>query len=200
MKKRLIALFVAIALVLNLIVAGAAVGLIRDIRAQIRQDFTIVIDGVVRNFKNAQGDAVYPVLYDGTTYLPVRAIGELMGKEVYWYEGEKKIELRDKEIKPTVTDADVIVDEKKEKEAPPAPKQKKEEVDKSKFIGEEKAKQVALDRAGIAANGVYFDRIELDFENGEWRYELEFKKNRIEYEADIRAADGKILKWEVDKD
>lgn len=200
MKKRLIALFVAIALVLNLIVAGAAVGLIHEIRAQIRQDFTIVVDGVVRNFRNAQGDAVYPVLHDGTTYLPIRAIGELMGKDVYWFEDEKKIELRDKVEKPTVTDADVTLNGKKKKDAPPTPAPKKEAAANTAFISEAKAKQIALDRAGIAANDAHFTKVKLDSDDGIRYYEIEFKHKNLHYEAEIRADNGAILDWDVDKD
>ena len=190
MKKRLVALFVALATIVGLFNGVMGAELIREIKAQIRQDFTVVIDGEIKNFKNAQGEAVYPVLYNGTTYLPVRAIGELMGKEVIWYESEKKIVLSDKAASPTVSDADITVGGKNE-----APK-----TDFSKFIGEEKAKQIALDRAGITASGAYFDRVELDFDNGFWHYEIEFKKNMTEYEAEIRAEDGKILKWEVEED
>lgn len=34
--------------------------------------------------RDVDGDRVYPILRDGTTYLPVRAIGELFGKRVSW--------------------------------------------------------------------------------------------------------------------
>ena len=72
--------------------------------------------------------------------------------------------------------------------------------DKSSFIGEERAKEIALTKAGISADGVHFDRVELDYDNGVWQYEVEFKKDRIEYDADIKADDGTILKWQVEKD
>ena len=195
MKKRLVALLVAAAFVASLLAGAAGAGLIREIKAQIRQDFTVEIDGEVKQFKNAQGDAVYPILHNGTTYLPVRAIGELMGKEVRWHEAEKKVVLADKGTAPTVTDADVIVGGKSE-----APKNEAPRADTSKFIGEDKAKQIALDRAGLTSGGAYFEKVELDFDNGVWHYEVEFKKNMTEYEAEIRADDGVILKWEVEKD
>ncbi len=34
--------------------------------------------------KDANGERVYPILRDGTTYLPIRAVGELFGKTVVW--------------------------------------------------------------------------------------------------------------------
>ena len=95
------------------------------IKAQIRTDFVIEIDGVKRDFKNVDGESVYPLLHDGTTYLPLRAIGEIMGKKVYWYEEDKRIEIKDDNKKlPTVTDADVIIEDNtkvKENEKPKKP-------------------------------------------------------------------------------
>ncbi|MCD8181005.1 MAG: PepSY domain-containing protein [Firmicutes bacterium] len=55
-----------------------------EISAEVRYDFTIVVDGAVQSFKDANGSAVYPILYEGSTYLPIRAIGTLMGKSVSW--------------------------------------------------------------------------------------------------------------------
>ncbi len=74
------------------------------------------------------------------------------------------------------------------------------EVDKSKFIGEEKAKSIALEKAGISADNVTFDKVKLDRDDGVWQYEVEFRKDRTEYDADIKADDGSILSWDVDND
>lgn len=76
----------------------------------------------------------------------------------------------------------------------------KDEVDRSKFIGEEKAKEIALKKAGITADGVSFDRIELEKDNGVWEYEIEFQKDSTEYDIEIKADDGTILSWNIDND
>ena len=55
-----------------------------NVTAELRPDFTIVVDGTVRTFQDVNGNTVYPMLYNGSTYLPVRAVGELMGKTVSW--------------------------------------------------------------------------------------------------------------------
>lgn len=195
-KKR----YVALALVLVLAIGTGAVAkeVFENIKAQIRPDFVIEIDGVEREFKNVDGERVYPILHNGTTYLPIRAIGELMGKTVYWYEDEKRIELREDKAKDkvTVTDADVIIQngekDKKDKNA------EKPKPDKVGYISEKSAKKIALDKAGVKEDEVSFVKVELDMDDGIWRYEVEFKKGFKEYNAEIKADDGKILEWDVD--
>ena len=75
-----------------------------------------------------------------------------------------------------------------------------ETVDKSQFIGEEEAKKKALERAGISAEGVVFDRVELDRDDGVWIYELDFKHNGTEYDVDIKADTGEVLEFEKEKE
>lgn len=76
----------------------------------------------------------------------------------------------------------------------------KGKTDKSQFIGEEKAKSIALEKAGLSADAVTFDKVELDSDNGVWQYEVEFRKDRTEYDYDIKADDGSILSYDVDND
>lgn len=70
----------------------------------------------------------------------------------------------------------------------------------SQLIGEEEAKSVALDKAGLTSSEVRFVKVKLDRERGKFVYEVEFKNGRDEYEADIDAQNGAILKWEKDWD
>lgn len=71
-------------------------------------------------------------------------------------------------------------------------------VDTSNLIGEEKAIAIALEQAGIPKDGVTFERIELDRDNGILHYEIEFFKGQTEYDVDIKADDGTILSFEKD--
>lgn len=66
------------------------------------------------------------------------------------------------------------------------------------FIGEERAEEIALEKAGLTAEDVTFINIDLDRDDGIWKYELEFRQGSTEYETDINAIDGTILKWEID--
>lgn len=44
----------------------------------------IVVDGQKLNPTDANGNTVEPIIYNGTTYLPVRAVANALGKAVYW--------------------------------------------------------------------------------------------------------------------
>lgn len=44
----------------------------------------IVVDGQKLNPTDANGNKVEPIIYNGTTYLPVRAVANAIGKPVYW--------------------------------------------------------------------------------------------------------------------
>ena len=63
------------------------------------------------------------------------------------------------------------------------------------YIGEDKAKQIALNHANVTNITNY--KIELDFDDV-MVYEIEFKANNKEYEYDIDALTGDIIEYEID--
>ena len=65
-------------------------------------------------------------------------------------------------------------------------------------ISVERAKEIALSHAGLASNQVTFQRIELDFDDGIQKYEIEFYYNYREYSYEIDANTGNILSYEQD--
>lgn len=73
-------------------------------------------------------------------------------------------------------------------------------VDSAGNIGVERAKEIALEKAGITSDGVFFEKVELDRDDRLLVYELEFKKDGFEYEIEIKADDGTVLSWEKDRD
>ena len=66
----------------------------------------------------------------------------------------------------------------------------------SKYIGRSKAKAIALAKAGLAASQIHDYEIELD--DGE--YEIDFKYQNMEYEVDIDAKTGRVLKFDKEYD
>ena len=47
-------------------------------------DLIVKVDGAVQSFCQREGEAVYPIVFEEMTYLPVRSIGGPCGKEVTW--------------------------------------------------------------------------------------------------------------------
>lgn len=75
---------------LGVIAASIAAGSIAYARTgsefieAVYNDIKIYVDGILINPKDPDGNAVEPFIYNGTTYLPVRAVGEAVGKQVSW--------------------------------------------------------------------------------------------------------------------
>lgn len=63
-------------------------------------------------------------------------------------------------------------------------------------ITAEQAKSIAQKRA----SGATVVKCELDYDDGVAVYEIELRSGRTEYECEINAATGDVLKWEVDYD
>ncbi len=68
------------------------------------------------------------------------------------------------------------------------------------LISEEQANQIALDHAGVSATDVLFIKTELDRDDGRSVYEIEFRAGAYEYEYEINAATGDIIKSEKERD
>ena len=65
-------------------------------------------------------------------------------------------------------------------------------------IGLETAKSIAVGHAGIAIPDVTFSKTKSDYDDGYLVYEIEFFKDNIEYEYEIDATTGEILKFDSD--
>ncbi len=68
-------------------------------------------------------------------------------------------------------------------------------------ITEEQAMESALKRAGLTRDQVSFvKKIGLDYDYGRLVYEIEFIHNGMEYEFDVDAENGTVLKYKKDWD
>lgn len=52
--------------------------------AYLREDITVEFNREILRFKDAVGNTVYPLTYNGSTYLPMRAVSGLMGEPIEW--------------------------------------------------------------------------------------------------------------------
>lgn len=71
--------------------------------------------------------------------------------------------------------------------------------DTSSFIGVKKAKALALKHAGLTGKSVTYEEAKLDKEDGRYVYEIEFEYGGMEYEYELDAQTGDILKAEKEK-
>lgn len=193
----------------------------QNVSAEIRPDFTIVVDGVTRTFTDVNGTRVYPLLYNGSTYLPIRAIGELMGKTVSWNGATETVTLAGAAAGNTaggnlVTDADSFsgaagnqtnnnqtqpVTPPTQQTTPPVqqitpPVQQQQT---GSMISAETAKSKALEHAGVSASQATFIRAHLDWDDGRQVYDVEFfTPDYTEYDYEIDAYSGAVLSFDYD--
>jgi uncharacterized membrane protein YkoI len=72
--------------------------------------------------------------------------------------------------------------------------------DAGQYIGEAEAESIALSTAGISESEIRKMKVKLDREDGTMVYEVDFKSGRMDYEYEIDAVSGKILKSDVEYD
>ena len=68
----------------------------------------------------------------------------------------------------------------------------------SGYIGKEKAQQIALTDANVS--NPEMAKVEMDYDDGVMIYEVEFYKNQVEYDYEINATTGAIVKKEKDNE
>ncbi|MFK7695913.1 DUF4352 domain-containing protein [Paenibacillus sp. HJGM_3] len=83
MKKKLMLVLAGAAISVSSMSIGAyAASNLEEISAYLNKGLKITLNGKAWTPKDADGNVVYPITYDGTTYLPVRAAGEALGLKV----------------------------------------------------------------------------------------------------------------------
>ncbi|GKX30596.1 hypothetical protein SH1V18_30760 [Vallitalea longa] len=88
MRKSIKAI-VSLVLIFALSTSLSASSLIRDITGKENKGITVKYNNQVQNLKDGNGNPVYPVIINGSTYLPVRAIADMLGADITW-EGNTK--------------------------------------------------------------------------------------------------------------
>lgn len=160
------------ALALGLGSAAVAAG--RSI--QIDDGVAVTINGARFSPRNVKGETVPLFSYDGTTYAPVRALCEAAGMTVEYDSASRTARI-------TTGDMALAAD-------PNA----------ADYIAADKAKEIALRHAGVAAADAVFLRTKLDREDGKVCYDVEFYCGSTEYDYDIDPVTGAVLSFDHDLD
>ena len=140
---------------------------------QVEDGIGITLNGATFIPRSANGKQVSVFLYNGTTYVPVRAISEAMGMDVSFNSATRTVVL---------TTADRT-----------ASQQQGTTASTGNYITVERAKQIALNDAGVAEANAVFLRANLDWDDGRMQYEVEIYSGNTEYDYDIDAVTGAIL-------
>lgn len=82
--RRGVAVIAALALTLGVAGGAFAASNTESIKAVLNRGVTVKMNSVVQNLKDANGNPIYPITYNGSTYLPVRAVSDLVGLPVSW--------------------------------------------------------------------------------------------------------------------
>ena len=139
---------------------------------QVEDGIGITLNGARFTPRDANGKQVSAFLYNGTTYVPVRAISEAMGMDVSFNSATRTVVL---------TTADRTASQQGSTTA------------SGDYISVDRAKQIALNDAGVKESNAVFLRANLDWDDGRMQYEVEFYSGNTEYDYDIDAVTGAIL-------
>ena len=93
-----------------------------------------------------------------------------------------------------------VLKNQKEKDDSVSPHKSSNVSSPSAYIGEQQAKAAALAHSGVDESGIYNYKCELDHDHGIALYEIEFDCDGYEYDYEIDALDGSVLKNQKEKD
>ena len=66
-------------------------------------------------------------------------------------------------------------------------------------LTKDEAKKIALDKAGVTAAEATFTKARLDYDDGREEYEFEFYANGKEFDVDVDANTGRVVKFDVER-
>lgn len=72
------------------------------------RDIQVTLDGETLDLRDAQGNAIEPFMFDGTNYLPVRALAEALGLNVAWDGSTNTVVLTTPETSETVESDELL--------------------------------------------------------------------------------------------
>ncbi|NCE64311.1 hypothetical protein D1159_06850 [Pseudoflavonifractor sp. 524-17] len=96
-QKRFSVLILAVVLLCGITIGAGAATTVQTITATLDPTVSVKYNNEVQNLLDANGNRVYPISYQGTTYLPIRAISNLLDLGVSWDQATRSVLLGDPE-------------------------------------------------------------------------------------------------------
>ena len=90
--------FLLIMLTFVLCTYGVSFAQTRDVTVLLNKNILIEYNGEMKEFQNVNGVRVYPISYEGTTYLPIRSISSLLNSKIRWDGASNSIFLNDGDL------------------------------------------------------------------------------------------------------
>lgn len=90
----------------TVLLAGAVTAFAANIDV-VMSGIKIYWDGIEKTLTDVNGNKVEPMIYEGTTYVPLRAMANLMGKEVDWDQQNMAVIVGEKPVAETTQLADM---------------------------------------------------------------------------------------------
>lgn len=100
MKKRVLAIILAVACIGSMFIGAIAADSMKEITAYINYGLKMKVGNVEWNPTEDDGSAVRPITYNGRTYLPVRALGEKLGVAIDYDAATQTVLIGEKEWTP----------------------------------------------------------------------------------------------------
>ena len=144
---------------------------------QVEDGIKITLNGSDMTPRDVTGKVVPVFLYEGTTYVPARAISEALGLNVSFNSATRTVVLSNKSSTGTTNQGTGTTSQG---------------TTSSSYITADRAKQIALADAGLSSSNVVFIRAQQDWDDGRAVYEVEFYSGNIEYDYEIDAITGAI--------
>jgi hypothetical protein len=104
-KKKLLVSLGLFTLIASSVSLGAYAGAnLEEVKAYLNKGIQVQLNGQPLQIKDSAGQNTYPLSYKGTTWLPVRAIGDALSVGIGWDEKANAIDIKSNSI-PTITTA-----------------------------------------------------------------------------------------------
>lgn len=139
----------------------------------------VTLNGQTVDLRDAYGNEVEPFTINGTTYLPVASIGKALGLNVSWDNSTKTVILTtSSDSQSTGTSGGAA--------------------NAGSYLGAAKAREIALNHAGISASHATFVRSQFEYDDGRAVYDVDFWSGNKEYDYEIDARSGAIVSYDFD--
>ncbi len=162
-------------LLVSALALGLGVGAIAATRSvEVDDSIRVTVNGVPFTPRDVNGREVELFLHNGTTYAPIRAFAKAAGLSVDYDAATNTARIE-------TPDYTVASDPKA-----------------AEYIGEDKALELALADAGVKAQDALVLKSALDWDDGKAVYEVEFCAADTEYDYELDALTGAVVKKELD--